>query len=177
MIRAAAAVLALGALAAAEPAGDDLSSLRDFRWIWRPLAGAGVASRFEVHSPYVAAFHAGGRFLVSPNGSTAMGVEAIYHQTEFALDDRHEGDARRFAGIGLALEQRFAGWFHAGVAMVGLIGLEQRTSNPFDVVTTIGWQPRVDRGWSPYLVFRNDTIASRPLLTIRSLSAGLQYTF
>jgi len=131
----------------------------------RPHAGIGYATSFGAgDSGWIT--HAGGRVLLSANGTQSYGLEASY------IDVHESNGNRQFVAVGVVLEQRRWECFNMSIGTIGYVGLGQNHGNPFGLVTNLGWEPHWGR-WSPFVTYRGDWIFRSPILEADSLSAGV----
>lgn len=117
------------------------------------LAGAGVS-------------HAGIRVLMPSGKNQRYGVELNHFMT---------GNDTSFTSAGILLEQRLRGWFNMSVGTIGYI--DYNGSNPFGLVTNLGWEPQNTGSIEPFITFRNDIIFSESNDSIYSISAGISLKF
>lgn len=125
----------------------------------RPQAGYGSLEGTGVS-------HAGIRILMPSGKSQRYGVE---------INHFIYGHDASFTSAGIMLEQRRNEQFNMSIGTVGYI--DYGGSNPFGLVTNLGWEPENSGSIEPFITFRNDIIFSESTDSIYSISAGITMKF
>lgn len=174
MRRALAAALLATALAAADdallPGLDGVAGAE-----LRPHLAIGVASASHHGLQWGGAAIAGARGLLSPNGTTWIGVEASWLRLD---DGLATGLARDWVLGGLVVEQTVARRFRLAAGSLAAIGVQRGSADGADLMVEFAWlPPLVLAGAVPRLAYRNDTLIASPLTSVRSLSLGLAWSW
>ena len=113
------------------------------------------------------------RVLSGPAPWFALGAEGSFVSTGL---DKGEGP-RDLTLLGPVVEFRFINLVHLSVGALWAKELHDGHGSYADVTTAMGFEPWADQQWSPLLVYRSDTIFTSSVTTIRTLTAGVRYTF
>ncbi len=137
----------------------------------RPFASAGYtgSSGPDGHG---AGVNAGIQFLIGANRFQRYGIEVSY-RSAYAFTNAASGI--QFITAGFILEQKFAGWFIMGIGTVGYFGIGPNNTNPFGVVTNLGWEPAWDKAWAPFITFRAEFIFDTHFRQMSSLCCGITF--
>lgn len=129
--------------------------------VFRPHFGLGFAS---ISNKQVE--HAGLRVLSSTNERQSYGVELTKIQYS----------GREVNAVGIVLEQTLGLGFKMGIGTIGYMNFENNT-NPFGLVTNLGWEPFDTRSWRPFVTYRGDYVFSQKDEQIHSISVGIGVEF
>ncbi len=141
----------------------------------RPHAGLGGASRVG-DDRHGLATHAGGRLLMPAFHSEVARAKWGFEATYLDLDvSRDEAFSQRYLVVGVLLEMTLFGHFNADFGTLGYLGLGQGASNPFGLMTNLGWEPQWDSPVVPFVTLRSEWIFDEPLFMVMSLSAGVTF--
>jgi hypothetical protein len=137
----------------------------------RPFAGAGY-SQTAGSDGTGAGVHAGARLLLQANANQSYGIEVSFIDAY-----RIAGSAEdiKFIPVGLVLEQKLFGWFIMGIGTIGYVGIGSNKSNPFGLVTNLGWEPEWDSKWSPFITYRAEFIFDEQIRQHSSISSGITF--
>ncbi len=135
--------------------------------IIRPQAGYGYldSSAFNNRGGI---YHAGARILLNAGETRLYGLEV----SRFDLDN---GD--NFISLGIVLEQKLWDWFNMSIGTVGYFGYGVDSKNPIGLMTNLGWEPRSNNAFKPFITYRNDIIFSDKTDIAHSISAGFTLEF
>jgi intein/homing endonuclease len=133
---------------------------------FRPNIGVGYTTSYG-KGIYGFGYHIGGRFLLEANSNQKYGVEITYI-TAVASKNRD------YVAIGIILEQRKFNWFNMSIGTIGYINLQENT-NPFGIVTNLGWELKTIGGLKPFITYRAEWIFDEVLLGINSISVGITF--
>lgn len=143
----------------------------------RPHVGVGVTTVGSYQRgdgvPWGVAGIAGLRGLTGPTPWFAFGAEVSWLSTGL---DAGEGP-RDMTLIGPVAELRFMQVGHLNVGGLWAKEHSAERRSYLDIVTSIGFEPWANHRWSPLLVYRSDTIFTSSPTSVRTIAAGLRYTF
>lgn len=113
--------------------------------------------------------HLGLRILLksSPSMEQAYGLEITQFKT---TNDE-------FTAIGIILEQRQFGWFNNSIGTIGYLNYGEDNQNIFGLVTNLGFEPKTNNFFKPFISFRTDLIFTKSINHIYSLSIGYKFNF
>jgi hypothetical protein len=111
--------------------------------------------------------HLGGRFLLDANSNQKYGLEITYIKAVAS-------ENRDYVAIGIVLEQRKFDWFNMSIGTIGYINTQENT-NPFGIVTNLGWEPKTSGYFKPFVTYRSEWIFDKVILGINSISIGLKF--
>ncbi len=143
----------------------------------RPHAGAGVTTvgNYQRNDgvPWGVAGLLGVRALTGRVPWFAVGVEGSWLSTGLAVGE----GPRDLTLIGPVVEFRFVNLVHLSVGALWAKELNQDRRSYADGTLAMGFEPWADHRWSPLLVYRSDMIFTTSPTTVRTVMAGLRYTF
>lgn len=170
-------LLALPLAAADEAAVNETPLPSGWTLQLRPQIGVGVTTVGSYQRndgiPWGVAGLAGMRVLAGPVPWFAFGVEGSWLSTGL---DANEGP-RDLTLMGPVAEFRFVNLVHLSAGALWAKELNQARVSYFDAAIAMGFEPWADHRWSPMLVYRSDLIFTSSPTTVRTLAAGLRYTF
>ena len=143
----------------------------------RPHLGIGVTTVGNYQRnhgvPWGVAGIAGMRLLTGPAPWFAMGAEGSWLSTGL---DEGEGP-RDMTLIGPVVEFRFINVVHLSLGGLWAKELYDARRSYIDATSSLGFEPWANHRWSPLLVYRSDIIFSPSITSVRTITAGLRYTF
>ena len=135
----------------------------------RPHAGFGYTKNGKNGQDGLSS-HIGARFLLSADEYKKYGIELTYIDT---LMSKEGSSATRSIATGIVLEKKLWKWFNLSIGSIGYIGVSGNTTNPFGIVTNLGWEPDTVKAIKPFITLRSDFIFNQPVTRINSISLGL----
>lgn len=141
--------------------------------VLRPHTGVAYAASMS-NGDSGLGFHAGLRAQADVSPVRSGGFEITYIDP-FAFGDKKMGDRKRYIAAGFVLEQRLWKWFHMAIGTIGYIGIESPRTNPFGVVTNLGWEPDTAGTVRPFITYRSEWIFSNPVISINGISVGIGF--
>ena len=133
-------------------------------------AGIGHASTLG-GGPSGWGYHMGGRFQLNAGPTQSYGIEASY------VVPVANGSAGRYLALGIVLEQTVWQWAYMAIGTVGYIGVDGTRGDPFGVVTDLGVGHLFAGRFRPSLTYRSEFVFAPKIITIDSLSLGLDVVF
>ena len=166
--------LAIGVLASAEtePSGIDVAHVGV-----RPFVATGVAVRWldsEADHRSSFAYRAGVRLQLWSNDLLSVGGEASW----FHIDEVPTGNfSHDYVCPGLVVEHAFRGPIPLVLAAWSLahIGAQSGTEDGFALGYGLGWQPKIDPGFTPFLGLRSETIGMGGWTSFYALEGGVRW--
>jgi len=146
-----------------------IPSTTEAKLILRPSGGIGISFFMPNHNIDMS-WHGGMRLLLESNKKQRYGIECSYVQSNAFTNDA----SKTFISTGFILEQRLFDWFLMAIGTIGYISLEQGGGSPFGILTNLGWEPKMDGNWSPFITYRAEFLfLNNSFVQISSISAGI----
>ena len=135
--------------------------------LFRPHFGTGKLTKGDENKTFS---HYGGRILLVAGDNKKYGLEI----TKFIPSDDNENS---FNSIGIVIEQRLFNWFNMSIGTIGYFDYGGDSRNIVGLVTNLGWEPKNNSSFKPFITFRNDIVFDDSTDKIYSLSLGFNIAF
>ncbi len=133
---------------------------------FRPHSGIGYTTSYG-KGLHGIAYHFGGRFLLEASSTKKYGLEITYIKHP-ALENKN------YLALGIILEQIKFNGFNMSIGTIGYINAREK-SNPFGLVTNLGWEPQTGGRFKPFVTYRSEWIFDHVILGINSISIGISF--